>query len=154
MPGPPHSGSRPADSAVQAEREQERERRLEERIEAVEQRLDDLKGSVEQRRARLAEKLRRMRESWNARRAAEQARLKSRWGDLSRRPEVRAELRRHAWTMARLNRLRLLSAAEDRPDLVSRVEALIAKENARHERRMQELCGPLPPASASQGGKS
>lgn len=52
-------------------------------------------------------------------------------------PRVRVELRNHARRISRLQRIRVL-AAEDAV-VVARVDALIAKENANHDRRIAVL---------------
>lgn len=52
-------------------------------------------------------------------------------------PRVRAELRVHARRISRLQRIRVLAA--DDPAVVARVDALIVKENAHHDRRIAML---------------
>ena len=84
-------------------------------------------------------KARRMR-----RRAARKAFL-AKWGRIHKRPAVHAELRLHAWRLARLDRLRTLAVEKDKDDLVKRIDELKAKEMARHENRMNALKKPAPP---------
>jgi hypothetical protein len=65
------------------------------------------------------------------------------------RREVRMELNTHAWRIARLRRMRTLVDEQKKPKVVERIDALIKKENARHDRRMEQLRGdagvaPLP----------
>lgn len=52
-------------------------------------------------------------------------------------PRVRAELRNHARRISRLQRIRVLGAED--AALVARVDALIAKENTHHDRRIAIL---------------
>ncbi|MBN2192594.1 MAG: hypothetical protein JW751_07230 [Polyangiaceae bacterium] len=56
-----------------------------------------------------------------------------------RRPALLGELRVHAWRMARLEGIKQLATDEDDTDLVARCDALIAREEARHVRRMEGL---------------
>jgi len=84
-------------------------------------------------------KLEQLRATRKQRRAAHLAKLKHKWGGLVTHPAVRAELKVHAWRMARLDRVRELAAAEDKTDVVARVDKLIAKEQARHDKHMGVL---------------
>lgn len=56
-----------------------------------------------------------------------------------RRPEVREAFHTHARRMARLTRAREVAEAEERADLVERIDGLIAKEQARHGTVVAEL---------------
>lgn len=51
---------------------------------------------------------------------------------------IRAELRTHALRVSRLMRIRALAVESD-PTLVVRIDALLSRENARHDRRMTKL---------------
>lgn len=51
---------------------------------------------------------------------------------------IRLELRNHARRMSRLQRIRLLAVTTD-PTLLVRIDGLIARETARHERHMTVL---------------
>lgn len=74
------------------------------------------------------------------RRREHRAELRQKWGDaLLRHPAVRAELRTHAWRLARLHRVRQLADAAGKKAVVERVDALIAKEQARHDKHMATL---------------
>jgi hypothetical protein len=70
--------------------------------------------------------------------------LKLRYGlELLQRAPIRAELKTHAWRMARLERMQTLAAAitnaAKRQKTTERLNKLIAKENARHERQLEQL---------------
>lgn len=70
--------------------------------------------------------------------------LKVRYGvELLQRAPIRAELKTHAWRVARLERMRALAAvmsdAAKRQKTMARLDKLTAKENARHERSMEQL---------------
>ncbi len=56
-------------------------------------------------------------------------------------PAARAELAKHAKRMARLRRSRELAVADGRDDLVKRVDAMITKEQARHQAAMRRHQG-------------
>jgi len=90
------------------------------------------------------------------RRSEQRAVLKERYGsELLQRPPVRAELERHAWRVARLARMRALAEemtnATKRKKTLERLDKLAAKENARHERHMDQLkTQKNPPATAAE----
>lgn len=69
--------------------------------------------------------------------------LRETWGvELLAAPPVRAELKTHAWRMARLERMQLLANDSTKPNkakLVARVDKLIEKERERHQRHMDQL---------------
>ena len=56
-------------------------------------------------------------------------------------PAARAELAKHAKRMARLRRSRELAIADGRDDLVKRIDAMISKEQARHQAAMRRHQG-------------
>ncbi|MGC4063184.1 MAG: hypothetical protein QM784_00750 [Polyangiaceae bacterium] len=63
--------------------------------------------------------------------------LKNRWGGRTlMQPNVRDELRHHAWRVARLKRMRELALEKKNDKLVAKIDQLEQKENARHERAM------------------
>lgn len=77
----------------------------------------------------------------NARRNATR---RSAWRELAKNvdrpeqlpPNVREELRRHAQRIARLRRIRTLASDSKQTALVERTDALIAREEARHKRKL------------------
>jgi hypothetical protein len=70
--------------------------------------------------------------------------VRSRWNRrVLTRPAVRSELTLHAQRMARLNRMLRLATWRNRSALRFRINALIRKENRRHQRRMTALAGRL-----------
>ena len=80
--------------------------------------------------------------------------LRRRWGATLAHPAVREELRHHARREAFLSRALFLAqtqaAPKDKDKLVERIEKLIEKEDARHDRAMERLKSmPPPPASAA-----
>jgi len=54
-------------------------------------------------------------------------------------PSVREELRRHAQRIARLRRIRFIATEQNDRESVARVDALVARENARHEKQLPQL---------------
>jgi hypothetical protein len=74
------------------------------------------------------------------------ARLKPLWkqyGERLKNPEVRAEFKKHAIRMARLDRMRELARnnpdEEKRKKLIERINATVAKENARHRQILRGM---------------
>jgi hypothetical protein len=65
-------------------------------------------------------------------------------------PAVREELRRHAQRIARLQRIRIVATEQNDRDSVARVDKLVARENARHEKRLPALWDA---AGARKGGE-
>jgi len=127
------------------ERREDRREKRKERREKRQERREDRKEARQDRRENRQDrrKARRMR-----RRAARKAFL-AKWGHIHKRPAVRAELRLHAWRMARLDRLRALAVEEGKDDVVKRIDELKAKEQARHEARMNKLKSAAPAGSAA-----
>jgi hypothetical protein len=120
------------------ERRQRREERREQRKERADDRKEGRKDRVETRRERRRER-------------AEE--LRARYGRLLAEPAVAAELRVHARRMARLHTARRVAEKEGKAALLPRIDKLIEKERARHQRRMDALKAPgaAPSASASYG---
>ena len=126
-PGKPADLGRPADPGKGGDRADAGERGKKEARD----------GGDAARRERAMERLKRPRE---ARRGEHQDQIRQKWGgEAVRNPALRNELRAHAWRLARLTRLQSLAEAENNDAVIARIEALLAKENARHERRMAEL---------------
>jgi len=66
------------------------------------------------------------------------ATINRRWGPALHNPEAIAELKVHAERAAKLRRIRALASEKNKDDpTVKRAAELIAKEEARHERRMK-----------------
>lgn len=80
--------------------------------------------------------------------------LKRKYGKQLGQPPVRQELRLHAKRMARLNRMKTLAQANEKTELVERIDKMIEKENERHESKMQALIqkqGQAPEGEAPEG---
>jgi hypothetical protein len=90
---------------------------------------------------RLAEQDRKRRVDRENRAKASRERLQKEHGDATARPEIQSELRRHAWRVARLERLIAMGEAADRLAVAERAKALLDKENELHERRLGTLTG-------------
>ena len=121
------------------ERLDERQKRRDERKERRNERAEDKKERADSRRERRRERM---------------EELRARYGRLIAEPAVAAELRVHARRMARLNTMRRLAEKEGKTALIPRIDKLIAKERARHQRHMDALKSrgaPAPSASASYG---
>ncbi len=112
------------------------EEKREEKKEKREERREDRQDKREDRREDRQEGREERREKRQERRKDRRKELKDKWGDLVKRPEVRNELGKHARRMARLNRLLVVADEANKPDAKKKIEELIAKEKARHEKRM------------------
>lgn len=103
--------------------------------------------------AGLTERMEKLRETRRDRRHARVEALKQKWGDALDRTDVREALKVHEWRMARLNRMRSLLEASDRPNkdkAIAKLDKLIEKENARFDKKMTKLkSAPAPGASAA-----
>jgi hypothetical protein len=107
----------------------------------------------------LMERLAEIKASAGARRSAHMAEVRARFGAALGRREVMEELRRHARRVAFLNRAKFIATTEfDEPrrtTALARIDKLMTKEKARHERRVEKLKSnapsPGPSGSASAG---
>lgn len=111
-------------------------------MEAARERRDTAREKREGRREMSAEfkaRMDKLRETRKARRDAHRKDLKAKWGPLAERAPMLAELKRHAWRMARLKRMQGLAEELDKPELLARVNKLIEQEQARHAERMEQL---------------
>lgn len=109
---------------------------------AMEALQEDLKhGKL--KKEELTERLAALEASRQERQKEHRAELGERWGKSLESPPVREELRHHARRSALLNRALLVAETDpqvkDKDKLVARVEKLIEKENARHEKAMQRF---------------
>ncbi len=115
-------------------------------MEAARERREAAKDKALQRReghremsAAFKARMDKLRETRKARRDAHRKELKAKWGPLAERAPMLAELKRHAWRMARLKRMQGLAEELDKPELLARVNKLIEQEQARHAERMEQL---------------
>jgi hypothetical protein len=77
-----------------------------------------------------------------AKRKEQVAKLREKFGpEVLHRRDVKMELGAHAWRIARLQRMRTLADEQKKPKVVDRIDALIKKENDRHQKRMERLRG-------------
>jgi len=95
--------------------------KLDERLEALRQRIDERKKTLD------------------ARRQADQEKIRIRWGALVNQPAVVAELKTYGERVARLTRIRELAEVEAKPAIADRAKKALALENARHEKQMNAL---------------
>ncbi|MDI1437533.1 hypothetical protein [Polyangium sorediatum] len=72
-------------------------------------------------------------------REAKRKELREKWGDVLKQPDARAELKVHARRAARLAQARKVADADGKEALVARIDKLVEKENARHQRVMDRL---------------
>ena len=115
------------------ERSEERKDRREERREDRQDRREDRQEARQERRED--------RREWRDRRRTARRAFLDKWGPIHKQPVVRAELAIHARRMARLGRMRTLATEAGKEKLVQQIDKIVAKENARHEKRMETLKG-------------
>jgi hypothetical protein len=108
-------------------------------------------GKMEDRLEALRQKIDTRRKTFEERRDAEQERVRIRWGALIDRPSVQEELRLHAMRIARLTRIQELAEVEGKTAVEARAIKAIDRENARSDKRMQELA--MTPAAIPGGAK-
>ena len=98
-------------------------------------------GSI--KKDELKARLQQLRESEQQRRKEHQQMVKQRWGKALSLAPAKEELRLHAKRSALLDRALVVAQTEAKPTdqakLAQRIEMLIDKENARHERTMMRL---------------
>jgi hypothetical protein len=161
---PADKRAEPADKAAD-KRAEAADKAADKRAEAAEKRGGPGSGDAgiaEDEEARknpkVRERVQKLRENRAERRRESQEQVRKKWGDRTlAHPAVQAELKTHAWRMARLERMRLLAESSDHPQKdkrLERIKALTDKELARHEKRMAELqkqAGGAPAADAGAG---
>ena len=96
-------------------------------------------AKLKARNEKLAELLEKARSDRDQRRGQRVAKLKKAYGAALDAPAVRSELLLHAWRVARLERLMQMAEAEERSELLTRAQELLAKETARHEAELAKL---------------
>jgi chromosome segregation ATPase len=101
--------------------------------------VKEARKEVKEARQELREAWQKLRETRKERRKERREAIKEKYGDVLDKPAVRAELRLHAWRMARLKRIRAVATSEDKKDTVARVDKLMEKEKQRHQKRMDHL---------------
>jgi hypothetical protein len=104
------------------------------RLTAIEQReYDALKVEQQRMISQLAEAQRRDEQTRAARRAAAEREYLTSFPNIATNPLARQEFALHSYRQALLDRLRALAQADGRSDLFARIDALVAKENGRHQ---------------------
>lgn len=134
--GPASPGDKPANpEAAQRALEQAKQRLLEVHRDRAPL-PPEARAARDQKLEKALEEARKDRDERRAKRIAE---LEKAHGKKLERPEVRNELARHAWRVARLERLRQIAEAEGRQDQLERIQTLLDKERTQHEERLQRL---------------
>ena len=136
------------------ERKENLKEKFEKKKEKLEEKLEEKKDSKHgdagegreekgddagEKRDALRERWQKLRETRKERRREHREEIKKAWGDIQGKPLVKAELKLHAWRMARLNRIRAIADAEGKTETVARVDKLMEKEKQRHQKRMDHL---------------
>lgn len=127
-------------------REEAQEKRAEKREEAQEKREEAQEKRQEarkDRRAELKDEWKAKRDEWQGkrkeRREERRAEIEKKWGEAAKGAPMRAELRIHAMRVARIERVAFVAEANGNTKLAEQAKALLEKENARHQKRMEAL---------------
>ena len=114
-----------------------------------------LSAKDDERHKKLRERFEERRKSRGERAKSERDELRRKHGASLQNQPMQQELRRHARTVARLERIKEIADADGKTELSARATAILAKENARHEKRLAALAAApaasAPAASASGG---
>jgi hypothetical protein len=108
-----------------------------------------LSAKDDERHKMLRERFEERRKTRGERAKSERDELRRKHGASLRHQPLQQELRRHARIVARLERIKEIADADGKTELSARATAILAKENARHEKRLASLAAPA--ASASGG---
>ena len=120
-------------------REDKKELREDKKAGADPKEIRDDKKELREDRKELREDRKELREDRKAKRETKRKELREKWGDTLKRPEARAELKVHARRMARLAQARKVAETDGKKELVARIDKLVEKEKARHQRAMDRL---------------
>lgn len=111
-----------------------------------------LSAKDDEHHKRLLERFEERRENRGERAKAEREELRRKLGASLQNQGVQQELRRHAEAVARLERIKEIADTDGKTDASARATAVLAKENARHEKRLATLTGSAAPAASASGG--
>jgi hypothetical protein len=121
------------------EAKEKREEAGEKREEAQEKREEARKD----RRAELKDEWKAKRDEWQGkrkeRREERRAEIEKKWGEVAKSTPARVELRIHAMRVARIERVAFVADANGNTKLAEQAKALLEKENARHQKRMEAM---------------
>lgn len=107
-------------------------------------------GAVAEEKKELKEAEKELKEERKKRRDQHLAEMRAKWGEISKKPGVKEEMRIHARRMSRLRRIEKIATEKKKDAIVKRATAAQEKEKARHQKKMDEL--KAQPAPAGSGG--
>jgi hypothetical protein len=111
-----------------------------------------LEAKRDEHHKKLLEAFEERRKTMKDRAKSERDESRRKLGALLNSHAVQQELRRHAMTVARLQRIKEIGDAEEKADLASRAAAALEKENARHDKRMAALASQSAAAASASAG--
>ena len=111
-----------------------------------------LSAKDDEHHKRLLERFEERRRNRGERAKSEREALRHKLGASLENQTVQHELRRHAEAVARLERIKEIADADGKTELSARATAILAKENARHEKRLATLTASAAPAASASGG--
>jgi hypothetical protein len=85
------------------------------------------------------ETMKKRHESRKERRDERRKKYEAKWGEFARGKPAINEFRLHGWRMAKLRRIRLVAEAMGKDKLVGKVDDLIEKEKARHDKALERV---------------
>jgi len=107
-----------------------------------------LEGREDEHHQKLLERFNERKKTADERRRHDREQIRRQWGAALANPVAQGEIRRHAMTVAKLDRIKDVAEAGGKPDLLGRANAALERENARHDRKMKELSANAAPAAS------
>jgi hypothetical protein len=111
-----------------------------------------LSAKDDERHKKLRERFEERRRNRGERAKTEREELRHKLGPSLANQAMQQELRRHAQAVARIERIKEIADADGKTELSARATAVLAKENARHEKRLAALAASPAPAASASGG--
>ncbi len=108
--------------------------------------LKDDRKELKDDKKELKDDRKELRDARKKRRDEHMAEMRAKWGEILKKPGVKEEMRVHSRRMSRLRRIDKLAKEHKKPAVEKRAEAAMAREKARHQKKMEELKGGAAPA--------
>ncbi len=125
------------------DRREDRQEDRQDRRDGRQDRREDRQDGRQDRRDDRQDARKQRHDDWVAkredRREGRRAELRTKWGDILDRPAASAELRIHGRRVARLDRIVFVAETEGKTEVAVKTKALLDRERARHEQRMQAI---------------
>ncbi len=96
-------------------------------------------GAIDDAKKELRRDRRQLTKDQLEKRKAHLAELRQKWGGFFKAPAFREEMRLHHHRMAKLRQVERIAKAEKKDGLVKRVDTLVTKEKARHQKVLDAM---------------